>query len=888
MKPENDYASQDPELRRRVDARLSRLEPLAAEISRSEALTMIHQLRRRQVELEIQNDELRGSQFHVDESEKALKDTTERLRALFLTSPLAIIALDRDRRVISWNPAAERLFGWSALEILGNPLLPKDENEGTGLQEMLEHSLAGQKVEGAEVRCWRRDGSVVEVRLFTAPLKDSKGEIIASVGVLEDITELKRATARLSRSQAEFEAIFNSISDAVAFVNLQRQVVRINPAFQTLFGYEPEEVIGQSTAIFYAQQRDYEEQGSLHYYPEAQARPAVFELVYRRKDGSTFPAETRGTPVRDTQGNILGYVGVLRDITERKRAEEVLQRSHEVLEQLVAERTSKLRQALEQLQREIEERRQAEEKVKEQSHLLITFFNITLTPLAFLDRAFNLIWVNEAYAKNYQRLATEFSGKNHFELYPHEEHEIIFQEVVRTKQPHHAVGKPFIFPRHPEWSETYWDWILTPILNGDREVDFLVLSLNDVTARFQAQQELTRQNSILTGINRIFREPLTSETGEEIGRVCLKVLEELTESKFSFLSNLDPGNQLDFSAISDQAGSSCRLSSGKFGLGKHREVQRLYRRVIQEGQTLLTNDPVSHPDYRGVPADHPEISAFLGVPLTYAGQVIGQIGLGNKTGGYNQADQETAELLTLAIAEVLMHKRVQDALEISEKKLRSLASRLLKAQEEERKRISSELHDELGHALLTFKVHLMTMGKKFLPEQENLAEDLKAVLDYMDEVIENVRRLYLDLSPGDLEDLGLTAALRVMIDDFIKNNHLDSSVELENIDTLFSQPTQTIIYRIIQEILTNIGKHADPTALTASIRKESTRVFFTFADNGKGFDTDQTVTLKAKGLGLMAMEERVHILGGFLKIDSQKNIGTRITFHIPTEGGKGP
>jgi len=165
------------------------------------------------------------------------------------------------------------------------------------------------------------------------------------------------------------------------------------------------------------------------------------------------------------QGQRLRIYGM--DVTERKRAEEALQKANEVLEVRVANRTAALR---------------------ETSRLLEAFFQHSFDCLVFLDKDFNFIRANEAYARACQRDASEFPGHNHFEFYPHEENEAIFREVVRTKTPYQAVAKPFTFPDHPEWGTTYWDWTLVPILDAAGEVEFLVFSLDDVTRRKQSER----------------------------------------------------------------------------------------------------------------------------------------------------------------------------------------------------------------------------------------------------------------------------------------------------------------------------------------------------------------------------------------------------------------
>jgi len=233
-------------------------------------------------------------------------------------------------------------------------------------------------------------------------------------------------------------------------------------------------------------------------------------------------------------------------------------------------------------------------------------------------------------------------------------------------------------------------------------------------------------------------------------------------------------------------------------------------------------------------------------------------------------------------------RRAEEALKESEQALRLLTARLLTAQESERKSLSQGLHDELGHALLTLKLHLRSLEKQLLPEQEDLAEDVDELLQYIDEVIDNVRRLYLDLTPGDLEDLGLTAAVQNLIEDFGKHHgKIEWSVNLDNIDACFATPAQTAIYRIFQEILTNIGKHADPSQVSVAINREGETVCFEVTDNGVGFEVEGVRKRSAQqGMGLLALEERVRMLGGTLQLWSQVNQGTRISFALPVAGGQ--
>ncbi len=246
---------------------------------------------------------------------------------------------------------------------------------------------------------------------------------------------------------------------------------------------------------------------------------------------------------------------------------------------------------------------------------------------------------------------------------------------------------------------------------------------------------------------------------------------------------------------------------------------------------------------------------------------------------------EGEKLFQEIIRDITERKRTEEVLKQSEKNMRYLASQLLSAQEDERKRLSRELHDELGHALLALKLQVESVEEQLLPQQGTLKMEAKKILEFINATLEEVRRLYLDLSPGDLEDLGLTTALHSLVDDFSQlQKRIRWTINVDNLDGLFGLSTQTAIYRIVQEALTNIGKHAKPQKVVLRIKREIHAVSFTIEDDGIGFEPHKVVTEK-KSLGLLAMEERVKILGGAFELWSQENRGTKISFTIPIPGG---
>jgi PAS domain S-box-containing protein len=195
-----------------------------------------------------------------------------------------------------------------------------------------------------EIRTVQEDG-----RIFL----DDDGKPARMIGTVKDITELKQANAELEKSRVRFQTIIESSSDAVMLANANRELEVVNKGTIKLFGYSEDELLGNTTSMLYSKEGDYLKVGQEHFNVEAPpaAGPDIYEMRYRRKDGTEFWGETMGAKVVSSNGEINGFVGIIRDITERKNTELELEKYRERLEELVDERTQELRTAQDALVR---------------------------------------------------------------------------------------------------------------------------------------------------------------------------------------------------------------------------------------------------------------------------------------------------------------------------------------------------------------------------------------------------------------------------------------------------------------------------------------------------------------------------------------------------------
>ena len=176
-------------------------------------------------------------------------------------------------------------------------------------------------------------------------------------------------------------------------------------------------------------------------------------------------------------------------------------------------------------------------------------------------------------------------------------------------------------------------------------------------------QQLRVSKERLAGINQILQAALTCETEEELGRTCLAIAEKITRSQFGFIGEINKAGLEDI-AISNPGWDAWTIidPGGHLRPPGNFKMHGLYGRVISDGRGLFTNDPANHPDSIGLPENHPPLTSFLGVPLIREGKVIGMLAVGNREGGYTQAEQDTLEALAPPIVEAFTRKRVEEAL----------------------------------------------------------------------------------------------------------------------------------------------------------------------------------------------------------------------------------
>ena len=220
-------------------------------------------------------------------------------------------------------------------------------------------------------------------------------------------------------------------------------------------------------------------------------------------------------------------------------------------------------------------------------------------------------------------------------------------------------------------------------------------------------------------------------------------------------------------------------------------------------------------------------------------------------------------------------RRKELNVEIAQEQLRELSNNIFKAQDDERRHLADELHDGLCQSLAVLKMQVSGVEQRI--ETVEVREECRKVRQFIAQIIEDVRRLSHDLSPVLLDDLGLSEALSHLVNNFAALHNLKVSIAVPDIDDFFSRETARIIYRIVQEAINNVGKHAKASLLVLEAEILGDRVCFSIKDDGVGFDFDGVRrSREGAGLGLASMAERVRLLDGEFAVFSKPGQGCEV------------
>jgi len=340
-------------------------------------------------------------------------------------------------------------------------------------------------------------------------------------------------------------------------------------------------------------------------------------------------------------------------------------------------------------------------------------------------------------------------------------------------------------------------------------------------------------------------------------------LRELVSARLVLIALPDTEDALRVAAAdgdiaSTQVGTRLELHGSKVG------------RVLERGRSERVDSVLDDPEVDQRTARELGITTALYVPLIVHGEAIGVVAAHDKLGDDGHFDDDDLRLSESLAA------RAAIAVDLSERVTRDGMRKVVEAQELERTRLARELHDETGQALTSILLGLKSLEQAL--DSDEGREGVASLRDLVVSTLQDVRRLAVELRPSALDDFGLAPALERLVDTYGRQAAVPVHLEIRLGDERLPAEVETTLYRMVQEALTNVAKHADATSISILLTRTASSVRLVVEDDGAGFEPGGA---RDGGLGLPGMRERVALLDGRLRIESAHGKGTTLVAEVP-------
>ena len=604
----------------------------------------------------------------------------------------------------------------------------------------------------------------------------------------------------------------------------------LNPAWETSHGYKVEEMLGRSFSEFQRSEvlaRDAVE-FSRHLAGGAVTR---YETSHVAKDGRDIHLRFNAKPLLDAGGLIIGTQGTAFEVSERKALES---------------RIGLLKDEFER------------------------FFTLIpeLTCIAGTDGYFkklNPYWQSTLGYTIEELLGSPIVGFVHPDDIPATRAEI-------ARQVDGLASNGFVNRyRHKDGSYRYLQWEATPVKN-----QLLYAVARDITQQIRLEEELKleeRRNKIELTLSQFPMGPL-----QELLDLALEEVIAFSDSKVGYLFQYDEESQrLALHAWSHETMKQCAVIDRQtvYQLSE----TGLWAEAVRQARPFLSNDcnADSEPESR-FPAGHVRLDRFLSVPVFSNGRIVAVVGVGNKADDYTEGDVAQLTLLMERVWLVIGRKKTEAELRDSHERLRQLSAHMESVREEERLKISREVHDELGQMMTALKFDIA-----YIKETPALPPELSRKLEVMDANvsvgIRSVQTISGELRPKLLDDLGLVSAIEWHAKDFAERTGMVTRLDLcASLQSLTPECAITI-FRIFQEALTNVQRHAAADTISVELSCREQEIVLVVSDNGNGIRERELFA--ANSFGIQGMHERASLCSGKLYVNGSPGAGTSVRLHIP-------
>ncbi|MHC4744028.1 MAG: PAS domain S-box protein, partial [Planctomycetota bacterium] len=841
-----------------------------------------------------------GSFLDITERKKAEKDLLVKDWALeSAITGIGITTLDGE--VIYVNDAAVKMWGYDNKEDMLGRSLPEfwggDVVDKT-IEELHEKGLRIGEDVGK-----KKDGSLFDVLVSASVIKDQAGNPMYMFGSFLDITDRKKAEMEL---RVKDSALASAII-GVGITTVDGRLIYVNDALVKMWGYDnKEEILGRNLPEFWEGDGIFETIKALR---EKGSR--IAEDIGKRKDGSLFDVEFSATMIKDHDGHPMYMFGSFLDISERKKAEElvremallpklnpspvlrfdsegVIKLSNEAAVRILGDAVSKkarLKDVLPDL---------AHINLKrciEQGLVLIEEVRVKDRYFQFMIRGVPDLGLAQAYGSDIteRKKAENALRKAHGELEGR-----VFQRTMELAGTNQELKSEIAERRAAEKALA-------------QELQISRHRQEEVSALLEGSRVVLEHHTFEDAAKKLFRS-CKKLTGAMSGYVAL-------------LSDDESGNDVLYL---DPGEMTCSVDpSLPMPIRGLREV------VYRTGEPAYENSFARSEWMKFMPAGHVNLDNVLFAPMKIKGLTVGLLGLGNKPGGFDETDAKMAgafaELAAVALKnsrtlgalrrsqeelsqardhleelvqdrtaelqktnedlekQIARRRKAGQELEDKQKQLKTLTSELALAEERERRRIAVGIHDNIGQKMALAKLELQSSMTS--ARDAKMTGSLESVCDRIDEAIKESHSLTFELSNPALYELSFDAAIEQwLLEQIQKKQNIECEVTANTEPVELSVNLKVMLFQAIRELAVNVVKYASASSLSVKINKGKNRIAIEVKDDGIGFLPSKKGTSTSDdkgGFGLFNIRERIEHLGGAMKIKSAPKKGTTIRLTVP-------
>lgn len=848
----------------------------------------------------------------------ALMESEARYRALVETMTDGLAVQDGDGILIYVNDALCEIVGYSRDELIGCTTMGiLDEVNQNTFNEQMRSRRKGERT-SYEIDFTRKDGSKIKVLVSPQFLYDEAGNVVGSFGIARDITESIRLGELLKVSEKRFRTIVENAPNLLVITDADGNNIYVSPNCEKIVGYTQEELMTGS--IWWVYDDDMPEARELYERTFSHGVGSKnFEYKAVKKNGEVWYASSSWEPLHDSAGQFHGIVFETIDVTERKKVEEQLRQNEQfsrdimenspnpivlinpdtslryvntAMERLTgfsktelinvkapypwwmeetAEETFEdlqvaISKGISRLEKrfkkkngkrfwveintkpirtdgkidyclsnwvDITERKRIEEALQESEERFRSLVENAPYMIVIADREGKILLINYT-AVGFT--VEDTIGTSIYDYIPIEYHD----EVSRCIDSVFESGKTTAYEitgAGPEGTTSWYSTRLGPIKHDD-QIIAVTLMVSDITERKKAEDDLREAQEKLRVVFDAIGEGITvvDATG-----TIVDVNNTVLDMKGFGREEVIGKHGLDFVAEVDRAMAVDEMMAFLKG---------------QENRIPTTEVMLLTKDGREIPCE--------------ANCTMMRDRSGNIT-GFVTVERDITE-----------RKKIENDLRSYSNRLREMAAQLSLSEENVRRRLAQELHDKVGQNLTVLGINLkrisMELPAATMALLSPMIDDSKSIVE---QTVEILRDVMADLHPPVMDDYGLLAALNWYADQYSSRTGVNVTIEGEEPTSRLDRSLESGLFRIYQELLTNVAKHARATQVMVNLASGRNTIRLTVTDNGTGFNVENKVYPNGyKGWGLLTMKERAESMGGSLNVESSPGRGTRILVEV--------